>query len=106
MQRNKFDELKLLTDIVLHRTKNPLPVSRRGLYDICDDVVLPLICPTRQALCDLVWPILVWRIDIYAKSLDAGWQIGRPPERKEAIDVFRCYRARNPVGPVPCGKPS
>jgi len=29
--------------------KCPLPVSRRGLYDTCDDVDVPLICPTRQA---------------------------------------------------------
>jgi hypothetical protein len=30
------------------QTKNPLPIFRRGLYDISDDVNVPLICPTRQ----------------------------------------------------------
>src|SRR5437879_11989700 len=29
--------------------KNPLPILRRGLYDIGDDVSMPLIRPTRQA---------------------------------------------------------
>jgi hypothetical protein len=59
MQRNGFDKLKLPGPIVLPKTKNPLPVSRRGLYDIGDDVCVPLICPTRQALCDLVRSIPV-----------------------------------------------
>jgi hypothetical protein len=30
------------------QTKNPLPIFRRGLYDISDDADVPLICPTRQ----------------------------------------------------------
>src|SRR5882757_3100954 len=28
--------------------KSPLPIFRRGLYDIGDHVSVPLICPTRQ----------------------------------------------------------
>jgi hypothetical protein len=28
--------------------KSPPPISRRGLYDIGDNVGVPLICPTRQ----------------------------------------------------------
>jgi hypothetical protein len=49
MQRNRFDHLKLSLRIAPPPTKCPLPVSRRGRYDIGDDVDLPLICPTRQA---------------------------------------------------------
>src|SRR5439155_9473661 len=33
----------------LTQMKNPLPILRRGLYDIGDDVSMPLIRPTRQA---------------------------------------------------------
>jgi hypothetical protein len=29
--------------------KNPLPISRRGLYSLVDGVNLHLICPTSQA---------------------------------------------------------
>jgi hypothetical protein len=29
--------------------KNPLPIARRGLYSLVDDVNLRLICPTSQA---------------------------------------------------------
>jgi len=29
--------------------KNPLPISRRGLYSLVDRVNLRLICPTSQA---------------------------------------------------------
>jgi hypothetical protein len=49
MQRNSFDKLKLLRPIVVSKMKNPLPVFRRGFYDVGDDVNVPLICPTRQA---------------------------------------------------------
>jgi len=49
MQRNRFDDLKLSLRIAPASMKCPLPVSRRGLYDTCDDVDVPLICPTRQA---------------------------------------------------------
>jgi hypothetical protein len=49
MQHNSFDKLKLPWAIVRHETKNRLPISRRGRYDIRDDVDVPLICPTRQA---------------------------------------------------------
>jgi hypothetical protein len=49
MQRNRFDHLKLSLRIALPSIKSPLPVSGRGLYDIGDDVDVPLICPTRQA---------------------------------------------------------
>jgi len=49
MQRNWFDHLKLSLRIASSQTKSPLPVSRRGPYDIGDDPDVPLICPTRQA---------------------------------------------------------
>jgi hypothetical protein len=49
MQRNQFDNLKLSLPIAPPPMKSPLPVSRRGRYDIGDDVDVPLICPTRQA---------------------------------------------------------
>jgi hypothetical protein len=44
-----LDKSKLFLPIECHQTKNPLPIFRRGLYDIRDDVDMPLICPTRQA---------------------------------------------------------
>jgi len=44
-----LDKLKLSLPIECHKTKNPLPIFRRGLYDIRDDVDVPLICPTPQA---------------------------------------------------------
>src|SRR5260370_191867 len=48
MRRNWFDNLKRSLPIEIRQTKSPLPISRRGLYDIGDDVGVPLICPTRQ----------------------------------------------------------
>jgi hypothetical protein len=30
--------------------KSPRRISPRGLYDFCDDAVLPLICPTCQTI--------------------------------------------------------
>jgi hypothetical protein len=49
MQRKRFDDLKLSLRKAPAAMKSPLPVSRRGRYDIGDDVDVPLICPTRQA---------------------------------------------------------
>jgi len=49
MHRNQFDHLKLSLRIASPQTKSPLPVFRRGPYDIGDDGDVPLICPTRQA---------------------------------------------------------
>jgi hypothetical protein len=34
-------------------TKSPRRISPRGLHDFCDDVVMPLICPTCQTLYEL-----------------------------------------------------
>lgn len=48
MQRNSFDKLKLPRPIIVGKIKNPLPVFRGGAYDVGDDVIVPLICPTRQ----------------------------------------------------------
>jgi hypothetical protein len=61
---------------------------------------MPLICPTRQApkICS-------------AHRLSIGnlgrWsaQANDSSDRKEAVDVFRRYRARDPVRPVLCGRP-
>jgi len=49
MQRNWFDHLKLSLRMASPQIKSPLPVSRRGPYDIGEDLDVPLICPTRQA---------------------------------------------------------
>jgi hypothetical protein len=48
MQRNSFDELKLIW-VIIPKGK-PATGCRRGLYDIGDGANVPLICPTRQAL--------------------------------------------------------
>jgi hypothetical protein len=45
----QFGQIKTVLADRMHKTKNPLPIFRRGLYDIRDDVDVPLICPTRQA---------------------------------------------------------
>src|SRR5258708_39195179 len=33
--------------------KSPRRIAPRGLHDFCDDVVIPLICPTCQTFCEL-----------------------------------------------------
>jgi hypothetical protein len=50
--------------------KSPLPISRRGLYDIGDNVGAPLICPTRQ----VGERVLVRRADIRTKR--NFWTVG------------------------------
>ena len=82
--------------------KSPLPVSRRGLYDIVDDVDVPLICPTRQAQ-----KRLFGAPTFKMETVGVGVQPANDPsDRKEAVNVFRRYRARDPVRLVLCGKPS
>jgi hypothetical protein len=48
IRQNRFDNLKLSLSIRPRQIKTPLPISRPGLYDIGDNVGVPLICPTRQ----------------------------------------------------------
>src|SRR5258708_20310803 len=102
MRRNNFDKLKLFWAI-LRKRKNPRPVFRCGLYDIGDDANVHLIFPTRQApatrprLSASAFKRNHWAPD----DIAAG-----PTERKEAIDVFRCSAARDPVGLLLSPKPS
>jgi hypothetical protein len=85
----------------LAQNKNPLPIFRRGLYDIGDDVDVPLICPTRQ-----VQEAVLLRPRGKSNEL-----IGRRTARQRRIesqggvDVFRCCHARDLVRLVLCGRP-
>ena len=56
---------------------------RRGLYDIGDDVNVPLICPPRQAAKANGGR----HSAVETKSLDRGWA---PAERTEAVSVAAC----------------
>ena len=62
--------------------KNPLPIFRRGLYDIGDDVDVPLICPTRQV------QFCSGRVEDQTNLLGVGRHGNVVSNRKEASMYF------------------
>src|SRR3954467_11505021 len=101
IRRNGFNKLKPPWPTI--RNGKARRRFRRGLYDICDDANVRLICPTRQ-----VAKANQIQHSEFENKIVGPWmaQPAAQPSARRLSDVLRCCRAHDSVGLVLCGKPS